>query len=341
MAEDLRSRMDGVLQEIERLTTQAEEWQRIAQEGQARLEELDLLVRQRDEQLAERQSRVEELEETLRQREEELGTLRGRLRDLEEASSRQEQELETWRARLAEQEATAAALREEVARTAVAAATAEAQAPPQALLEQVRVLAAEVRSQGQALASLRLLVEEGLGRLEGHLQRFEAGPPPAAVAEAAAALAAVEAPVAPVPIEAVEAPQAVALVPPEPLAPPEGPLQATLYEALASLPQATCLGLASLDGLAVEACFRREQAAAFPLEIELADLTTEAVRVASALGTGPLLTLAFQIGAERCLISPVGADHFAFLLTPADSDEDFRRTQAILLQTALRLGELP
>ena len=85
---------------------------------------------------------------------------------------------------------------------------------------------------------------------------------------------------------------------------------------------------------------RREPPFAQPLEVELADLTTEAGRVAAALGTGPLLTLAFQAGDEHVLLSPVGEEHFAYLLTPSDSPADFRRAQAVLLQAASRIHDL-
>ncbi len=74
--------------------------------------------------------------------------------------------------------------------------------------------------------------------------------------------------------------------------------------------------------------------------MELSELTVEAVRIASALGTGPLLTLAFQTGKEHCLISPVNEDHFAFVVTPAASADDFWRAQAVLLQATSRLNEL-
>ena len=343
MPEDLRSRMDSVLEEIQRLTAQAEEWQRVAQQQQAQLEELDLLVRQRDEQLAERQARVEELEEILRQRDQEIETLRGQLAEGAEALPRWEQELAVLRQQLAEKEAVEAVLREELARLTGSALPAAGPAPHwTAALD---ALTEQARAQSETLTALRIWLQEEMGQLHGRLGRLEAGlaalPPPAPAKEAVA----VTAPPMVVPsTEMAEAPavEAVAAAPPTfapPIA-PEEPLQALLYEVLDNLPAATCIGLASLDGLAVEMMARQEQRFALPLEIELADLTREALHTADALGIGPLLTIAFQVHAEHCLISPIGEDHFVFLLTPLEGGEQFRRAQAILLQTAIRLNEI-
>ena len=76
------------------------------------------------------------------------------------------------------------------------------------------------------------------------------------------------------------------------------------------------------------------------MELELADLTTAAIQVAAALDTGPLLTVAFQAGDDHLLLSPVGKDYFAYLLTPSDSPAEFQRAQAVLLQTVSRINEL-
>jgi len=365
MPEDLRSRMDSVLEEIQRLTAQAEEWQRVAQQQQAQLEELDLLVRQRDEQLAERQARVEELEEILRQRDQEIETLRGQLAEGAEALPRWEQELAVLRQQLAEKEAVEAVLREELARLTGSALPAAGPAPHwTAALD---ALTEQARAQSETLTALRIWLQEEMGQLHGRLGRLEAGlaalPPPAPAKEAVAVTAppmvvpstemaeapAVEAVAAapptfapPTVLPETPAVEAVAAAPPTfapPIA-PEEPLQALLYEVLDNLPAATCIGLASLDGLAVEMMARQEQRFALPLEIELADLTREALHTADALGIGPLLTIAFQVHAEHCLISPIGEDHFVFLLTPLEGGEQFRRAQAILLQTAIRLNEI-
>lgn len=345
MAEDFRTRMGSVLEEIQRLTAQAEEWEQIAQKQQAQIEELDLLVRQRDEQLAEQQARVEELEEALRQRDQELETLR---RQLAESAARPhlEEELAILRERLAEKEAVEIALRKELAHLSPAP-PAEGPPPAPDWAAPLGALAEQVRAQGEALASMRVFLQEEMARLHGRLDRLE-------VARLEAPAAAV-APPAPAVFVPVEAPPEIALppeiVPPAaaPVAPPvaappfpapEEPLQAVLYEALDMLPAATCIGLASLDGLSVEMMVRQEQRVELPLEIELADLTREAARVTAAMGIGPLLTLAFQTGDEHCLISPVGEDHFAFLLSPLAGGPDLRRAQAILLQTAIRLNEI-
>lgn len=347
MAEDFRARMGSVLEEIQRLTAQAEEWEQIAQKQQAQIEELDLLVRQRDEQLAEQQARVEELEEALRQRDQELETLR---RQLAEATAlpRREEELAVLHERLAEKEAVEAVLREELARL-TSAPSAEGQQPTPDWAAPLGALAEQVRAQGEALAGMRAFLQEEMARLHSRLDRLER------VRLEAPAPAAAVAPPAPAVFVPVEAPPEIVLppetVPPAaaPVAPPmaappfpapEEPLQAVLYEALDMLPAATCIGLASLDGLSVEMMVRQEQRVELPLEIELADLTREAARVTAAMGIGPLLTLAFQTSDEHCLISPVGEDHFAFLLSPLAGGPDLRRAQAILLQTAIRLNEI-
>jgi predicted regulator of Ras-like GTPase activity (Roadblock/LC7/MglB family) len=106
------------------------------------------------------------------------------------------------------------------------------------------------------------------------------------------------------------------------------------------LPEAALVGLAGRDGLSVEMLVRHEPTFPQPLEVELADLTSEASRVAAALGAGPLLTVAFQAGDDHLLLSPVGEEHFAYLLTPSDSPADFRRAQAVLLQAVSRIHEL-
>ncbi|MGB9722960.1 MAG: hypothetical protein ACP5OO_05215 [Chloroflexia bacterium] len=319
MLEDFLARMGELRLEMERLAGQAQELERVVQEQQLRLEEMDLLVRQRDEQLAERQARVEELEERLRRRERELAEAQARLAEAEASCSRQREELEGLQALLAQREASEAALREELALREGPAAPEAAAFPVQTLLERLATLEELAHRQAAELAGLRSVFQEEVSRLSGRLERMEAGlraAPPAEVPAPAVA-------VAPPPVELVA-----------------DPLQALLQEALESLPEALCAGLSGLDGLNVALAVRREWAAGEVLEVELAELTAEAARVASALGTGPLLTLAFQTGTEQCLVSPVSEDHFAFLVTPAASTDDFRRAQAVLLQAASRLNEL-
>lgn len=322
MLEDFLSRMGELRLEMERLAGQAQELERVVQEQQLRLEEMDLLVRQRDEQLAERQARVEELEERLRRRDRELAEMQTRLAEAEATCLRQKEELAELQALLSQREESEAALREELALRERPAAPEEATLPIQALLERLSTLEGLARQQAGELAGLRSAFQEELSRLNGRLERLEAGlrvaPPPVAPPVEAPAVA-----IAPPPVELVA-----------------DPIQALLQEALESLPEAFCIGLSGLDGLNVALAARQEWAVGEPLEVELAELAAEAGRVASALGTGPLLTLAFQTGAEHYLISPVSEDHFAFVVTPAVSADDFRRAQAVLLQAASRLNEL-
>ncbi len=348
MMENFRSRMGDLRQEMERLAGQADELERIVQEQQVRLEEMDLQVRQRDEQLAEQQARIEELEATLRQREEELASLRALLAEREGALSHKEGEISVLRSQLAEREAAEAALREELARLTQGTAGEPVQVPLQAFMERFGALENLVTRQGNSLAGLRTLIQEEMVRLHTRLDHLEAcleglpaaAPPagrapvaPAApttptVAPAKLAVTPVEPTVAPPPVELVAAPEVA------------DPIQAALLEALESLPLARTIGLAGRDGLSVESVGRGEQALDQPLEVELADLTAEAARVANALGVGPLLTLGFQAGEEHCLLSPLDEDHFAFVLTPAESPADFRLAQAVLLQTVSRLRDL-
>ncbi len=321
MLEDFLSRMGELRLEMERLAGQAQELERVVQEQQLRLEEMDLLVRQRDEQLAERQARVEELEERLRRRDRELAEMQARLAEAEATCLRQKEELAELRVLLSQREESEVALREELALQERPAALEPVTLPVQALLERLSALEGLSRQQAAELAGLRSTFQEELSRLNGRLERLEAG------------LRVAPLPAAP----PVEAP-AVAIAPP-PVELVADPVQALLQETLESLPRALCIGLGSLDGLNV-ALVARQEWAAEPLEVELAELTAEAGRIASALGTGPLLTLAFQTGAEHCLISPISEDHFAFVVTPAASADDFRRAQAVLLQAASRLNEL-
>jgi len=329
MLEDFISRMAELRLEMERLTTQAQEMERLVQEQQLRLEEMDLLVRQRDEQLAERQARVEELEERLRRRDRELAELQARLDEAESTILRQREELEELQARLAQREASEAALREELTLRERPAAPPETVSPPApALLERLATLEELARRQEDELSRLHATLQEALLHLNRRLERLEAGLPVAPPSAAPAA-----------PPPEAPAPTVVAVAPP-PVEFAVDPIQAPLQEALESLPEALCAGLSALDGLPVALASRREWAVGKPLEVELAELTAEAGRIASALGAGPLLTLAFQTGTEHCLISPIREEHFAFLVTPAASAEDFRRAQAVLLQTASRLNEL-
>lgn len=342
MMENFRSRMGDLRQEMERLASQADELERIVQEQQLRLEEMDLQVRQRDEQLAEQQARIEELEAALHQREEEVASLRALLSEREGALSHKEGEISALRSQLAEREAAESALREELARLTPGAVGEIAQAPLQSLMERFGVLENLVNRQGNSLASLRTLIQEEMVRLHARLDRLEAclegaiapaapagRPPSVPAAPAVPAPAPVVPAVAPPPPELVVAPAEVA-----------DPIQAALLEALESLPLARTIGLAGRDGLSVESVGRGEQVLDQPLEAELADLTTEAARVANALGTGPLLTLAFQTGAEHCLLSPVDEDHFVFVLVPTESPAEFRLAQAVLLQAVSRLRDL-
>lgn len=344
MVDNFRSRMGDLRQEIDRIASQAEELEHVVQEQQVRLEEMDLLVRQRDEQLAEQQAHVEGLESALRQREEDLTALRAQLAAKEQALAAQDADLAGLRAQVAEHEAAEAALREELARARLAPAATGLSAQP--VLERFAVLEGLVNRQGESLAALRTLIQEEMGRLHGRLdhleERLAAAPAvlPAPVAEplAPAATPAVE-PVVPTAAPAVE------IVPPEkeavPLAAGEADsLQTVLQDTLDMLPEAALVGLAARDGLNVEMLVRHELAFPQPLELELADLTAEATRVAAALSAGPLLTVAFQSGNDHVLLSPVGEEHFAYLLTPADSPAEFQRAQAVLLQTVSRLNDL-
>jgi|GEM_PF-1548572 len=366
MVDNFRSRMGDLRQEIDRIASQAEELEHVVQEQQVRLEEMDLLVRQRDEQLAEQQAHVEGLESALRQREEDLTALRAQLAAKEQALAAQDADLAGLRAQVAEHEAAEAALREELARARLAPAAAGLSAQP--LLERFAVLEGLVNRQGESLAALRTLIQEEMGRLHGRLdhleERLAAAPAvlPAPVAEplAPAATLVVE-PLAPAAAPVVE-PLAPAAAPvAEPLAPAAAPvaeivppekeavplaageadsLQTVLQDTLDMLPEAALVGLAARDGLNVEMLVRHELAFPQPLELELADLTAEATRVAAALSAGPLLTVAFQSGNDHVLLSPVGEEHFAYLLTPADSPAEFQRAQAVLLQTVSRLNDL-
>jgi len=421
MVEDFRSRMGDLRAEFDRIANQAEDLERIVQEQQNRLEEMDLLVRQRDEQLAEQQSHVEELETTLRQHEEEVASLQAQLAEKEQSLAERDQELAALRAQLAVYEATEEALREELVQLRQPPAPA-AEVPIQTLLERFAVLESLVTHQGESVTSLHALLQEEMVRLNSRLDQLEvrltAAPVAIPVAEAlppeekapavdeapvevevvppeeeaplpeeeipaveeeappeAEAPALVEAPVevevvppeeeAPLPEEEIpaveeeappeaeapavaEAPVAVEVVPPEEEAPlPEeepppvaDPLQAVLQESLDMLPTATLVGLAGRDGLNVEMLARRETELAQPIELELADLTTAALQVTTALATGPLLTVAFQAGDDHLLLSPVGEDYFAYLLTPSDSPAEFQRAQAVLLQAVSQINEL-
>jgi predicted regulator of Ras-like GTPase activity (Roadblock/LC7/MglB family) len=375
MVEDFRSRMGDLRQEIDRIASQAEDMERVVQEQQVRLEEMDLLMRQRDEQLAEQQAHVEELEATLRGQDEELAALRAQLAEKEESLAERDQEVTALQARLAEYEANEAVLREELAQLRRAPVPVEV--PIQPVLERFAVLESLVGRQGDSLVTLRSLVEEEMARLHGRIDQLEAHllaappaiPTPAAIAVAPPVEAAPPAEVA-APGEAAPpaevaapgeaappaevaapgeaAPPAEVAAPGEKVSPPvvslpvseADSLQSLLQDTLDMLPAAAMVGLAGRDGLTVEMLVRRELAFAQPLELGLADLTTEAVRVAEALNTGPLLTVAFQAGEEHVLLTPVGGDHFVYLLTPVDSAANFQQAQAVLLQAVSRLNEL-
>jgi predicted regulator of Ras-like GTPase activity (Roadblock/LC7/MglB family) len=389
MVEDFRTRMGDLREEINRIAGQAEELERVVREQQVRLEEMDLLVRQRDEQLAERQARVEELERTLRQREEEVAALRAQLAEREQTLIGKEDELAALRAQLVEREAAESALRAELARAGQPPSPPVVEVPIEAFLERIGVIENLVNGQGESISALRTLLQQEMAGLHARLDRLEArlaaapvpavaaaplipwaeeivAPPVPQVEEVAAPpMPQVEEVAAPLPPQVEEvaallppqveevaavAPAAVPVlevVPPvaEVVAPPPAvtvadSLQVVLQETLEMLPEASLVGLAGRDGLSVEMLARREPAFPQPLEVELADLSTEATRVATALGAGPLLTIAFQAGDDHLLLSPVGEEHFAYLLTPADSPADFRRAQAVLLQAASRIGEL-
>jgi hypothetical protein len=413
MLDDFRSRMGELREEIDRWTSQAEELERVVQDQQVRLEEMDLLVRQRDEQLAEQQARVEELDEALRQREKELTELRTRLDEREETLSKQDESLEDLRSQLIKREATETVLRERLAQAE--AQLAEQAAPPkeavdQALLERFSTLDETVQQvdhtflerftaldemvqkNGQVLSSVQTLIEQQLSQLQERLARMEADlravppplpaeavpppeevPPPEAKEEEAPPeevappeAEEVEAPPeeeAPPEAEEVEAPPEEEAppeveeveAPPEEEAPPEvevveappkdvarlvdDPVQVLLHEALEMLPDASLVGFAGSDGLGVGFAARGQRDPDQPLEVELADLTLDARRISQTLGSGPLVTLAFQTGEQHYLISPVSADYFAFMLAPAGSTAEFRQAQATLLQVASQLSE--
>lgn len=360
MLDDFRARMAELREEMERLAGQAEELERIVREQQAHLEELELQVRQRDEQLAEQQSLLEQRENELRERTEQLETARQALAEREETLGRLEQELEELRAQLAQREATEAVLREELARATVARKAAIEEATLGDVMERVVSVEDRLQRHEEMLTRLEELLREGMAQIAQQLEAVLALPRPARVAEEAAvspetvvlpeaagvAPAIAEAPAAPA------APEAVAAVPTaaapeiaavEYVAPPvealEG-MQAILWEALENLPGARVAGFVGRDGLAVEIVSRDVASASPLLEVELADLTREASRVAGALGAGPVLTVAFQAGDTSCLVSPVGPDYFAFLLAPSGVVDDLRYAQAVLLQAASRLNEL-
>jgi predicted regulator of Ras-like GTPase activity (Roadblock/LC7/MglB family) len=371
MVENFRSRMGDLRDEIDRIANQAEDLERIVQEQQVRLEETDLLVRQRDEQLAEQQAHVEELESALHQRKEEVTSLQAQLAEKEETLSARDQELAALKAQLAVYEATEDALREELAQLRQVPAPA-AEVPIQPLLERFAVLESLVTHQGESLTNLRSLIQEEMGQLHGRLDQLEARlavapaaipvsevappeeeAPPVAEAPAVAEVAPPEEeapPVAEAPAVAEVAPPEEEAPPPEEEAPPPeeeappvaaaDPLQAVLQESLDMLPTAALVGLAGRDGLNIDRFARHETDFAHPVELELADLATAAIQVTSALATGPLLTVAFQAGDDHLLLSPVGEDYFAYLLTPSDSPTEFQRAQAVLLQTVSRINEL-
>ncbi len=337
MLEDFRTRMAELRQEMERLTSQAEELERIVREQQAHLEELELQVRQRDEQLGEQQALLEDKERELRERTEELEAARLALAEREERLSRQEQELEELRAQLAQREATEAVLREELARATVARRVPMEEATLGDVMERVVAIESRLEQHGEILTWLR----EGLARLTEQAEAFLALPRPIpAVGEATPPVPeAVAVSLEPTVAEAISAvPEAAERA----AVPSEAPeiMQAILWEALEGLPGARVAGFAGCDGLAVEVVSRDATPASPLLEVELADLTQEASRVASALGTGPVLTVAFQAGETSCLVSPVGPDYFAFLLAPSNSMDNLRYAQAVLLQAASRLSEL-
>ncbi|MGC8874573.1 MAG: hypothetical protein ACP5SI_09045 [Chloroflexia bacterium] len=340
MLDDFRTRIAELRQEMERLTGQAEELERIVREQQAHLEELELQVRQRDEQLAEQQALLEQMERDLRERTEQLEAARLALDEREEAVSRLEQELEEVRAQLAQREATEAVLREELARATVERRVPAEEATLADVMERVVALEQRLQHHEEMLARLEELAHEGVARITGQLEAVLALPRPVPAREVVSPAA-----VAPEVVEAAPAPVAVqaVAVPAEQLAPAvevaEG-MQAILWEALENLPRARVAGFAGRDGLAIEIVSRAEAPASPLLEVELADLIEEASGVAGALGTGPVLTLAFQAHETSCLVSPVGPDYFAFLLAPSSSIDDLRYAQAVLLQAASRLSEL-
>ncbi len=323
LLESFRSRLGEARQDWDWLLNQAEDLARIVQEQQLRLEEMDLLVRQRDGQLAEQQTRIEELEAALRQRTAEVDELRARLAEREQVHAQQEEELADLRLQLAQREALAATLRQELAQAQAAqvAMPRDVTLPAQALLERIDALEVLVQRQGESLAALRPLIQEEMARLHSRIDRLEAR------LAAAPVVAAPAVPVVPPPA-------------PAPVARGEGPLQELLGEALDSLPAASLIGLAGLDGIGVDLVARAEPPAGAPLEVELADLAAGAVRAVEALGTGPLLTVAFQAGAEHYMVSPVGESHFAYLLLPDAAFDEFRHAQAVLLQAAGRLNDL-
>lgn len=337
MLDDFRARMAELRQEMERLTGQAEELERIVREQQAHLEELELQVRQRDEQLAEQQALLEQRESDLRERTEQLEAARQALAAREETIARLEQELEEMRAQLAQREATEAVLREELARATVERKATIEEATLGDVMERVVAVEDRLQRQEETLARLEELLRDGLERIAQRLEAMAALPRVApAIEEAPAPVAPEAAGVTPAPV-APEAAAVEAVAPPAEV--PEG-MQAILWEALENLPGARVAGFAGRDGLAVEVVSRDVTPASPLLEVELADLAQEASRVAGALGTGPMLTVAFQAGETSCLVSPVGPDYFAFLLAPSNSIDDLRYAQAVLLQAASRLREL-
>jgi predicted regulator of Ras-like GTPase activity (Roadblock/LC7/MglB family) len=343
MVENFRSRMGDLRQEMDRIASQAEELERIVQEQQVRLEEMDLLVRQRDEQLAEQQAHVEEMEATLRRHDEEVSALRAQLAEKEQALADKEAELAALRTRLSEYEAAEAALREELAQFRQAPPAPVVEVPLQTLVERFAGLEGLVNRQGESLAALRSLIETEMARLHGRLDHLEArlAAPPAVPPPITVAPVEVPPPVVAAPVEVALPTVVEAAPPPVPLVVAEADsLQTVLQDTLEMLPAAALVGLAGRDGLVVEMLVRREPNFAQPLELELADLATEATRVAAALNTGPLLTMAFQSGDDHVLLSPVGAEHFAYLLTPTDSPADFQQAQAVLLQAVSRLNEV-
>jgi hypothetical protein len=360
MVEDFRSRMNKLLQE-------AEDMERVAREQQSQLEEMELLVRQRDEQLAEQQARVEELEIALKERDEESETLRSQLAEQEETLSKQKEEIDDLRSQLAQREASEQTLHEELSEreateTALREQLAEAEThvqekapeeePTALLLDRFAGMEALFQQQHENL----LFIQQELTRLHerfDHLgDRLADVPPPVVVEEVIEPEEEVEAVIeleeevaAVIELEevvaaVVEPEEVVAAVvePEEVVAEARSPLQIPLYQVLEMVPSAAMVGLAGHDGLEVER-IAQEGMAFESLELELADLAARARSVSGALESGPFLTLAFQFGEDFCMLSPVGEDHFAFILSPVESVDDFRRTQAVLLQAASQLTE--
>ncbi|MBN1485880.1 MAG: hypothetical protein JXA37_14295 [Chloroflexia bacterium] len=366
MLEDFRSRMGDLREEMDTLAQQAEELETVARNQQSQLEELEFLIRQRDEQLVEQQSRIDELTATLEERERELAELRSHLEAGASISSQQDQELQELRNQLAQRESKIQALQEQLsqAETLLLGRTTEVgEEPLQQIVARLSSLENRLVLQDESLIQIRSLVQEEVSHLRQGLANIEAtlakaSLPPVVPVPAAEEVSLVppteevlvlpaEKEIAVVPPAEGVAEEAVAVLPEEEfvLAPlPEDMaiadvLESLLQESLNNLPTAKAVGLFGRDGLNVETAKRPERELDELVYVELADFVGSTWPSMAALDMGTLMTLAFRSGDETYLLSPLNEDYFAFLLAELDSADQLRHAQAVLLQTISRLSD--